>query len=87
VLEQEVPGGAAVVRCPQQGFAGADTVSGRERLLADFRHPLRGGLPCLVPAGLVTLPDVAGGGEDLAEVGPAVGGETGGAQWVFTTGA
>src|SRR5437660_9456868 len=29
---------------------------------------------------LVTLPDVAGGGEDLAEVGTAVGGEAGGAQ-------
>jgi hypothetical protein len=43
-------------------------------------HPPRGGLPCLVPAGLVTLPDVAGGGEDLAEVGPAIGGEACGAQ-------
>ena len=28
----------------------------------------------------VTLPDVAGGGEGLAEVGPTVGGETRGAQ-------
>src|SRR5712691_13296721 len=33
-----------------------------------------------MPAGLVTLPDVAGGGQDLAEVGPAVRGEAGGAQ-------
>jgi hypothetical protein len=55
-------------------------MSGREGLLADFPHPLRGGLPCPVPAGLVTLADVAGSGEDFAEVGSAIGGETGGAQ-------
>jgi hypothetical protein len=72
--------GAVVVRRPQQGFPGADAVSGSEGPLADFRHPLRDGLPCLVPALLVAFSDVARGGEDLAEVGPAIGGETGGAQ-------
>ena len=80
LLEQEGRGRAVVVRCPQQDFPGADAVPGREGLLADFRQPLRGGLPRLVPAGLVTLPDTARRGENLAEVGPAVGGEPGGAQ-------
>ena len=69
-------------------------ISARGRIVADRKtlmttapgvfagglQPLRGGLPRPVPAGLVTLPDVAGRGEDLAEVGSAVGGETGGAQ-------
>ena len=80
LLEQEVRGGAVVVRCPQQRFSGADAVSGSERLLADSRHPLRGGLPRLVPARLVTFPDVASCGENLAEIRPAVCSEPGGAQ-------
>src|SRR5207249_3587295 len=67
LLKQEVPRGAVVVRCPQESLSGTDAVSGSEGLLADFRHPLSGGLPRLMPAGLVALPDVAGGGENFAE--------------------
>src|SRR5216684_6654039 len=78
-LEQEVTCGAVRVRCPEQGFSGADTVSSSESLLANLRHPLGGGLPSLMPAGLITLPDLAGGGQDLTQVGPTIGGETCGA--------
>ena len=69
---------AVVVRRPQQVFPRGDPVPGGKGPLAQFGHPRRGGRPCPVPAGLVTIGDPGSGGQHLAEVGPEIVGEPGG---------
>ncbi|MFF4104002.1 hypothetical protein [Streptomyces sp. NPDC001903] len=64
---------AVVVGGAQESVPGADGVARVQGLPGFGGHPVGGRHPLLVPAVVVALLDALGGGDDLAEVGAAVG--------------
>ena len=80
VAMQEELGSPVVVARSHQPVAGAGAMPGGKLVLRFGGDPVGGGQPLVVPAVIVAGDDVLCRREDFADVGPAVGGVTQGAQ-------